>query len=149
MNLMLGSGKVPGGEGWVNVDIEDFGNNVIHDLQECPWPFEDDAFEHIEGIDVMEHMFNLKDAVNEMIRVGKPGCTYKIQVPSAEFPEAVWTDPEHWHGFAPRSFDYWQRGNNLCDHYGLSKNKGRFYIENIKVEKLNFNLVFTFTKANA
>jgi len=146
--LMLGSGNKPGeGPGWVNVDVVAFGNNVVHDLAVFPWPFDDDTFSHVEATDILEHFTDAVGFINEMIRVGKPGCTYRVQVPSAAFPEAVWTDPEHVRGFAKRSFDYWQKGTNLHDRYGDSKHRGKFFISGLVATPLNFNMVFTFAKA--
>lgn len=147
MKLMLGSGNQREAPDTVRVDIVDFGNNVVHDLSVRPWPFADDTFDHVEATDILEHMQDAVAFINEMIRVGKPGATYRVQVPSAEFPEAVWTDPEHVRGFAPRSFDYWLPGSNLMLHYGASKHQVRFFIEDLEVRKLNSNLVFTFKKA--
>jgi len=149
MKLMLGSGNAPGrGEEWVNIDIVNFGNNIVHNLSEFPWPFSDNFFAHVEATDVLEHIVDAVRFINEMIRVGQVGCTYHVQVPNAAFPEAVWTDPEHIRGFAMRSFDYWQKGTNLYTHFGASKHQGKFFISDLKVEPLNNNLVFTFRKAN-
>jgi predicted SAM-dependent methyltransferase len=146
--LMLGSGNAPGnGPEWINVDVVDFGNNVVHDLSRFPWPFAADEFDAVVATDILEHIIDAVGFINEMIRVGKPGCAYRVQVPNAAFPVAVWTDPEHIRGFSERSFDYWQRGTNLCNRYGASKNKGGFFIEGLVVRPLNNNLVFTFRKA--
>jgi len=146
MKLMLGSGKQRGEENCVRVDVVDFGDNVVHDLSVYPWLFEDNTFDEIEATDILEHMIDAVGFINEMIRVGKPDCAFRVQVPSAEFPEAVWDDPEHVRGFGMRVFDFWQRGTNLQQRYGASKNKGRFFIKDLMVSKLNYNLVFEFRK---
>ena len=129
-----------------NVDVVDFDNNVVHDLRVTPWPFETDTFDEIVAIDILEHFVDAVSFINEMIRVCKPGGRVFVQVPSAEYPEAVWTDPEHIRGFWEQSFDYWVKGSVLNENYGGSKTKGHFFIRDLVVEKLNRNLTFSFRK---
>ena len=144
---MVGSGSAPGvGDDWTNIDIVDFGNNIVHDLSKYPWPFDDNTFDYIEAVDILEHILDAVSFINEMIRIGKQGCKFKIQVPNAKYPEAVWTDPEHIRGFTSRSFDYWHPGTNLFKRYGESKNQRTFFINDLIVKELNYNLVFIFTK---
>ena len=130
----------------VNVDIMDFGNNVVHDLSVFPWPFETDTFDEIIAIDIIEHFWDAVAFVNETLRVCKPGGHIFVQAPSAAFPEAVWADPEHVRGLTEKSFDFWVKGSLLNQHYGQSKTKGRFFITDLVVEKLNLNLTFSFRK---
>jgi len=130
----------------VNADLMDFGNNVVHDLSRFPWPFPDDTFDEILAIDILEHMPDCVGAINEMIRVCKPGGHMFVQSPSAAYPEAVWTDPEHLRGFAKQSFDYWVKGSDLETSYGRSHNRDRFFIDRLEVAELNMNLTFSFHK---
>ena len=155
MKLCLGSGNKPEkGPEWVNVDAESFGNNVVHDLDTFPWPFEDNSFDEIKAIDVLEHLDNPTEAINEMIRISKPNGKIKIQVPNAAYPEYWGIDPQHRRGFATLSLDYWERGNGLNRSFGKSHNHGKYFIKNLKVEKSHFvvheiqasNLTFTFEK---
>ncbi len=146
--LCVGSGENPElNPGWENVDIVDFGNNHVHDLEVMPWPFPDNYFDEVKAIDILEHIDKVVPAINEIIRITKPGGQILIQSPNAKYPEYVWIDPEHKRGFADRSFDYWDKSKPLCISYGRSHNKDKFFITNLKVEPLNFNLVFKFNKA--
>ena len=146
--LCLGSGNAAEkGDGWVNIDVEDFGNNIVHDLDAMPWPFADNSFVEVKAVDVLEHLNNIVPAINEIIRILKPGGKAFVQVPNGKYPEYVWTDPEHKRGFGERAFEYWDKTKGLCKHFGKSHNKGKYFITNLKVRPLNLNLVFTFEKA--
>jgi len=128
------------------VDLMDFGNNVVHDLSIFPWPFENDAFDEILAIDILEHIPDCVGAINEMIRVCKPGGHIFVQSPNAAYPKSVWADPEHLRGFAKCSFDYWVRGLPLFQNYGRSHNRDMFFIDHLEVAELNKNLTFSFRK---
>ncbi len=67
--LCLGSGNAPEkGPEWTNIDCEDFGNNIVHDLNIIPWPFDDDTFVEVRAVDVLEHLDKLVPPFNEIIR---------------------------------------------------------------------------------
>jgi len=56
MRLNLGSGDYPA-KGWVNVDCHPGpGVNVVTDLAETPWPFEDASAEAVYAGHVLEHL---------------------------------------------------------------------------------------------
>jgi predicted SAM-dependent methyltransferase len=130
----------------VGIDVVDFGGNIVHDLEVMPWPLPDDSFDEVRAIDVLEHLSRPVEAVNEMIRVARPGGLIVIQVPDARFPQHTWTDPEHKRGFMPGSLDYWVRGTTLCENYGASKHRGGFFLVDLQVDEFNFNLRFTARK---
>ena len=55
---------------FVNLDVAPLpGVDVVHDLTRKPWPFEDKRFDHIELINVLEHLPTL-DAVEAHVRAG-------------------------------------------------------------------------------
>ena len=87
MKLNLGShSKKIKGE-YVNVDglaIENV--DVVHNLTEYPYPFEDDSIEEILMVEVLEHI-SWRETVNvlrECRRILKPGGKFHIQVPDCE-----------------------------------------------------------------
>jgi SAM-dependent methyltransferase len=113
LKISLGAGTEPE-DGYVNVDIVPLkGIDVLHNLMQYPWPFEDSTAEHIKAKDVIEHMAtHLPDGRNSVIafieechRILKPGGKLWIQTPSwdADF---LWIDPTHVRGFDIRSFDF-------------------------------------------
>jgi predicted SAM-dependent methyltransferase len=151
--LEVGSGMKPRLDpGWVNVDVVDFGNNVVHDLTVFPWPFDDDTFDHVEALDTLEHLprgdAGLVSAINEMIRVCKPGGLIIIRGPDALYPVHCFNDPEHTGGFGPSLPWYWVKGSEPCELYGASKNKGKYFLAaDVQTVRANYDITFTCHKA--
>jgi hypothetical protein len=112
MELLLGCGSkldkriiVPGRpQDWeqlVTVDIEaTHGPNVVHDLNETPWPFADDAFSEVHGYEILEHLGRQGDIHSffstfyEIWRVLQPGGILCATVPDWKSMWA-WGDPGH------------------------------------------------------
>ena len=107
--LLIGCGHnrtktlfVPGREEFVNVttlDINpDHSPDVIHDLNELPYPFENDTFDEIHAYEVLEHFGMLGDwrgffdQFSELWRITKPGGRLFATVPISTNP---WGDPGH------------------------------------------------------
>lgn len=79
--------------------------DVVHDLNQFPYPFPDDAFDIIVAEHVLEHLDDIIKVVEEIHRISKPGAWVYIEVPhfsSRDF----FTDPTHKHAFSTSSFDY-------------------------------------------
>ena len=106
--LNLGCGPDPI-DGFVNVDIEDFGQDVIHDLNIFPYPFKDDQFEFVLMNHSLEHLKEPVDVIRELCRISKRGTRIQIVVPYFSSPN-MWSDPTHkscynWHT--------WERFNGV------------------------------------
>src|SRR4051794_11474312 len=99
--LNLGSGKRYEPHA-VNLDLsEGTSPDVVHDLEEVPWPFPDDRFERVRAIDVLEHLSSPLAALEEIHRITKPGGRVEIVVPHFSCANAF-TDLTH------RSFFGWE-----------------------------------------
>jgi len=110
--LNLGSGfkPVPGA---VNLDVTSATNpDVVHDLNVAPWPFEADSFDEIHAKDVIEHLDNILQTMEEIHRVGRPGAVVQITVPHFSCSNAF-TDPTHRHYFGIFSFHYFTGENEF------------------------------------
>ncbi len=82
-------------KGWINVDIIDFGQEVIANLNE-KWEFlEDDAVELIVCKDGFEHQKSVEHFLAESERVLKPGGTLEIWVPHFKNPSAYRVTHRH------------------------------------------------------
>ena len=91
-------------DGYINLDfIEGKGVDVVHDLNEFPYPFEDDYFGEIEAISIIEHLDKTQKAIEELHRISKPGAKIKIIVPHYSSVSA-WTDITHARTFGLKSF---------------------------------------------
>lgn len=124
--LTVGCGKVKE-PGYIHLDIAPLPNvDVVHDLDSFPYPFEDNTFEEIKAIDVLEHIDHFAKSIDELWRILKPGGVLYIRGPHALYPEQMWRDPTHKRGFVPESMDYWDPTTyygKTCGWYGKAKFK--------------------------
>jgi SAM-dependent methyltransferase len=78
----------------------DCGADVIHDLDETPWPFDDGTFDEVHAYEVLEHLGQQGDwraffrHFGEIWRVLKPGGKLLATVPDWRS-EWAWGDPSH------------------------------------------------------
>jgi SAM-dependent methyltransferase len=94
--LNLGSGQYAK-EGYVNIDWQKSSNpDVVHDLNNLPYPFADNTFEYVEASHVLEHLDRPFDVMQELHRILKPGGVAHIKVPHFS---RGFTHAEHEHGF--------------------------------------------------
>lgn len=79
--------------------------DVIHDLNDFPYPFEDSKFDIVTCIHVLEHLNDVIKTVEEIHRILKSGGLLIVEVPyfTSSF---AYSDPTHKHFFTSRSFDY-------------------------------------------
>ena len=79
--LNIGSGEFPK-EGYVNVDF--YSNtppDVTHNLDQFPYPFEDNSFDLLEADHVLEHLQHVFGVMHELHRVSNTGGIVRIRVP--------------------------------------------------------------------
>jgi SAM-dependent methyltransferase len=92
--------------GWLNLDVARLpGVDVVHDLDRFPWPFEDNSFDEIVLINVLEHLSDTIKAMNELYRISAPGAKVTVRVPYWNSPDAI-SDPTHKASFNERTFDF-------------------------------------------
>jgi SAM-dependent methyltransferase len=118
--LQLGAGRqrlaVEAGDRLVRLDLRpDTRPDVVWNLDRFPYPFADDTFDYIDCTDVLEHLFDLVRVMEELHRIGKPGCRIHIATPHFSSSNS-YTDPTHLHHLAYRSFDYFT-GDNPWSFY--------------------------------
>lgn len=113
LNLGCGRKKLVGA---VNLDITpDTNPDVVHNLNETPWPFPDNTFTKVRAIDVIEHLEDILKTMEEVHRICKPGAKVEIVVPHFSCANAF-QDPTHRHFFSVFSFDYFT-GAHEHDYY--------------------------------
>lgn len=94
LDLGCGTAKVAGAIGMDNVSLP--GVDVVHDLLDLPYPFDDENAEEIHLNHTLEH-FTLIDGqkvLREAYRILEPGGIIHIRVPHV-FTIAAWADPTH------------------------------------------------------
>lgn len=103
-------------EGWVTLDIAG-DPDVVWDIRQMPWPFEDGEFDRINCHHVLEHLepqFKVP-VFNEMWRVLKTDGSVNIEVPVFPYVSAV-ADPTHLSYWHPETFDYFLKCERDHDH---------------------------------
>lgn len=80
--------------------------DFIMDLNNIPWPFEDEKFLNVYAYDIVEHLDEVVDVVNEIWRVLKIEGVLYIHTNHYKY-ENAFTDPTHKHFFSMNSFDFW------------------------------------------
>lgn len=79
---------------------------VVHDLNDLPWPWEDESFDLIEAWSVLEHLQQtLYVSLDECWRLLRSGGHLRIKLPLWEH-DASWIDPSHYWKFSLRSLDH-------------------------------------------
>ena len=96
--------------GYINVDIAETPGVVRVDLSVAPWPWADSTIEHIIAHDIIEHLANKIQTMNEIYRVLVPNGTVHIVVPTTDGPGA-WQDPTHVSFWNMNSFKYYYHGS--------------------------------------
>jgi SAM-dependent methyltransferase len=103
LNLGCGRKHMPDA---VNVDaVPSVGPDVVHDLNQRPWPFPGGRFTEVHMYDVIEHLDDVVKTMEEIHRVCRHHAVVHITVPHFSSANAF-TDPTHRHYFASRTFHY-------------------------------------------
>lgn len=101
-------------DGWVNLDITPLpGVDVVHDLTQFLWPFEDQEFDEVYMKDVLEHLPDTIKTLEEIYRITKPRAKIFIAVPYWNSWEAI-TDPTHIKQFNEYTFEFFDPTKWRC-----------------------------------
>jgi SAM-dependent methyltransferase len=130
IDLACGANKK---EGYIGVDfVETSDTDVIHDLNQYPWPFDDGSADEIHCSHYIEHIPHdidnedgrdgLIQFMDEVYRILKPGGKFHIIAPYYKN-ERAFGDPTHRRYIGDLSFVYWNkewRDTNNLSHYGIN-----------------------------
>lgn len=100
-----------------NVDIEPRCNpDQVVDLEQFPWPYEDDFFEKIHADNIMEHLGAdpkvFTKIIQEMYRVSKDGAEWYICVPHHRC-DLFWDDYTHVRALSSKTFKMFDQKTNF------------------------------------
>ncbi len=103
--LQLGCGLAKR-EGYINVDsIEAVKPDVLWNLNEFPYPFDDNTFEEVLAYSILEHLDDVVKVMEELHRIMKPNAILDITVPYWDgFGFA--SDPTHKTMFTEHTFEF-------------------------------------------
>jgi len=107
-------------DGYLNVDScfpKDSKNwDAFHCDLSMHWPWPDSTVDFIVARDIIEHLPNKIQTMNEAWRVLKPRGIIRIEVPTTDGPGAF-QDPTHVSFWHLNSFKYYERGNIYRDRF--------------------------------
>jgi SAM-dependent methyltransferase len=148
--IHLGAGAMARyNQDWVNVDFIDGEYiDVVHNLNEYPYPFKTGEASKIKAIDVIEHLPTHIDGyptvlkfIEECHRILKTGGELFLQTPHWQS-KNLWIDPTHVRGFDERSFDYFDPDKALGKDYGYySKAKFMVFVTRTENDNLEIRMV--------
>lgn len=103
---IFGAGTRPHiGSDFVNVDrLALPGIDVIHDLDQYPYPFVDSSGLHINATHVIEHLADVPKFMDECWRILQPGGTLYLETPHAQDIALSFSDPTHKQHLTEHSF---------------------------------------------
>lgn len=118
--LNIGAGRDRSVPGAVTVDRSAVTQpDIVHDLDQYPWPFESNAFDLILCREVIEHLDDMVRALEEIHRIGRPGARVEITTPHFSCANSF-TDPTHRRHLGYFSLDYFT-GENQWDFYTAAR----------------------------
>lgn len=92
IDLGCGPDKVKGCFGVDNYKFDDV--DLVCDLNQYPWPIDDDSFDVIWARHIIEHIDDAVSFLKEIHRIGKPGA--KVHIKTPHFSSAgSWGDVTH------------------------------------------------------
>lgn len=119
-------------EGQFGIDVNPRSNaDLIHDLNDTPWPVEDNRFDEVLCYAILEHLENFYGVMEEIWRVAKKDALVHINVPHYT-DTAAYTDPTHVNYLTSYSFDSLE-GDKDFSYY----TEARFKIVELKVHMLS------------
>jgi SAM-dependent methyltransferase len=113
LDVGCGGRKLPGSVGMDILKLPPV--DVVHDLNQFPWPFADNSFDLVFLNHVLEHVGDVVKTMEEIHRVLAPGGRLVAQVPYFRCVDA-YNDPTHTHFFTSHTLDYFVAGSGLAKY---------------------------------
>jgi SAM-dependent methyltransferase len=115
LDIGCGNAKTGGCIGIDKVGLP--GVDVVHDLDQFPWPFSENTFSQIYANHYLEHVSDIVQTLKEIHRIASPGAKLYFRVPHYAS-DNYHSDLTHKVGFGYRSFDHFSiNGKIRYDYY--------------------------------
>lgn len=113
LNLGCGNNQL---DGYVNVDQQAACNpDKVVDLEQFPWPFDDDSVREVVMSHVLEHLGETTETylsiIKELYRICRDGARIDIKVPHHRHDEFA-IDPTHVRAILPEQFHLFSKAAN-------------------------------------
>jgi SAM-dependent methyltransferase len=106
LDVGCGERKYPGHIGMDIVAID--GVDIVHNIDNKPWPFKDNTFDEVIMDDILEHSTDILVVLSELYRISRPNALIRISVPHFSS-DNMYSDPTHRVFFSSRSFNYFDK----------------------------------------
>jgi SAM-dependent methyltransferase len=137
LDIGCGVNKFPGS---IGMDVNPRTNaDVIHDLDDLPYPFADDSFDEVIGRHVIEHVTNPLAVMCELHRITRAGGIVKLVAPHWTNPDFA-TDLTHRNHLNSYSFRNLTQDRAVFDFYADIRFRQRL----VRVTILNLWKIFGF-----
>src|SRR3990167_7118880 len=117
-NLSVGTGNLRYADTLHTDLLQIDGIDMQLDLEATPYPFNDNQFEIIYAMDVVEHVYNFFPMMAEFHRILKPNGVLKIRT-SCQWTKQSYCDPSHVRFQTLESYDYWDQSTPFGKKYGF------------------------------
>jgi len=108
------------------------GVDIVHNLNKFPYPFEENTVDEIWMDQVLEHLSEPMEVMEELYRISKNGASITIGVPYFRSFYAH-IDPTHKNYFGVNWFSYFDPNHLFCKRYQYSK--ARFSVMKIEFDR--------------
>lgn len=130
LDIGCGTNKIPGA---IGMDVNPrSAADMIHDLDDVPYPFADNQFDEVIGGHVIEHVRDPMAVVAELHRITRPGGLIKLVAPHWTNPDFA-TDLTHRNHINSYSFRNMTQGREVFPFY----TEVRFHHRKTRVTLLN------------
>lgn len=117
-DIGCGPSKHPGS---VGVDVvAQAGVDVVHNLDQLPWPLEDGSFDLVLCNHLVEHVDDFVATVRELHRILKPGGYLIVRTPHYSHVDSF-VDPTHKRHLTTESFSYFTESGDKANWYAPEK----------------------------
>lgn len=126
----------------IGVDFSSLdGVDIVHNLNNFPWPFKDNEFDKIVCRQVLEHLDNLEKTLEEFRRISKNHACVIIEVPIFTSSNAV-NDPTHKLFFTIKTFEHYsgERKRHYSKDWFIIKKKKIVFHKVLFLFEMFFNL---------
>ena len=111
--LDLGCGPFGKIENSIGLDINPAPHvDIVHDLDDYPYPFDDNSFEHIEMSHIIEHIRTPARSMDEIYRIAMPDASIRIVTPHYTS-QLSYGDLTHYHHFGHVTFTHLCNSGNF------------------------------------
>ena len=93
--------------------------DVVHDLNDLPWPWADESFDEINADAVLEHLrLNLIESFDECWRILRPGGELYVKLPHWQH-DTSYMDPTHYWQFSVHTLEIFDPDTDYGARYAF------------------------------